>query len=142
LNLQLYAGQQPLGQSQYLLMVQDGVQLLRRNPELTGKVFVMDMANPFNALLDREPPLGVDSWNHAYRTFSEAVHRPPEQMFADTDVVMVPRVAVEYATFDLLRQVFGRYLEANFEPVARTGCWDAYRKKSPRAAPGKARPAV
>jgi hypothetical protein len=111
-------------------MVQDAVRLLERDRRLSGKIFVLDMANPFAALLGRDAPIGVDSWNHAARTFSETAHRPPQRMFADTDVVLVPKIAVEYETFDLLRRVYGPHLQANFDLVARTGCWDAYRKKS------------
>lgn len=113
-------------QAQYLAAVQDGMKLLTANPALSGKVFTIDMINPFNALLHRGLLVGGNDWYHAHRTFSLQSHPPAPEAFRAADVVMVPRVAVEYATFDLLRTIYGGYVNANFNLAARSACWDAY----------------
>ncbi len=125
LNLDNQRGQEALGEKQFLAVIQNGVGLLEREPRLPGKVFVPDLANPFNALTRRMAPTGVSAFYDAEITFSEAVHPRPDIMFRDVDVVMVPKYPQKYPTFDLMRRIYGRYLESNFELVARSECWDA-----------------
>ncbi len=129
LNLDNRRGQEALGEKQFLAAIQDGVQLLEREPRLTGKVFVPDLANPFNALTARTAPTGVAAFNDAEITFSETVHPSPEAMFRDVDVLMIPKHPHKYPTFDLMRRIYGRYFASNFELVARSQCWDGYRKR-------------
>jgi hypothetical protein len=126
---------QPLAQPEYLWTVEDAVQLLRRDPRLSGSVFVMDMPNPLNALLGRPAPRGVDAWNHAGRTFSEDVYRRPEEMFADVDVVMIPKAPGELATAQMLRRVYGPYIERNYAPAAVSDYWIAYRRRAASSGP-------
>jgi hypothetical protein len=57
-------------------------------------------------------------------------------MFADTDVVMVPRVAVEYATFDFYDR-FRPLPGSEFRARGPNGLLDAYRKKSRVPRPAK-----
>jgi hypothetical protein len=131
LNLRANQGEHPLAPSQILHFVNDGADLLRRTPALSGKVFVPDLGNPLNALTGRPAPIGVEAFNDAEITFSPAIHRPAEQMFADVDVLMIPKYAQKYATFDLMRQLYGAYWGSNFELAARSACWDGYRRKRP-----------
>lgn len=130
LNLDNRRGQEALGEKQFLAAIQDGVQLLEREPGLMGKVFVPDLANPFNALTGRAAPTGVAAFNDAEITFSEAVHPDPDAMFRDVDILMIPKYPHKYPTFDLMRRVYGRYFATNFELVARSQCWDGYRKRA------------
>ncbi len=122
---------QVFSQPEYLRTLKDGLELLRRDRRLSGNVFVFDMGNPFNALLRRSPPRGVDAWNHKGRTMTETHYRAPEQMFADVDVVMVPKVSTELATTRLLLDVYGSYLGQRFELVAKSDYWHAYRRRLP-----------
>jgi hypothetical protein len=123
---------QIFSQSEYLRTVADGMGVLRSDPRLSGKVFVFDMGNPFNALLGREPPRGVDAWNHNGRTLTPEIHRPAEAMFADVDVVMVPKLPTELATTEVLLQVYGGYLSQGFEIAAVSDYWRAFRRRVPR----------
>jgi hypothetical protein len=116
-------------QPEYFWTVQDGAELLRRDPRLSGKVLTLDMANPFNALLGRSAPVGVDSWYHAGRNFNEATYRPPEQVFGDVDVVMVPKAPVQPDSHRLLGRLYGDHIARNYEPVATSDYWRAYRVK-------------
>ena len=138
-NLEANKGEHPLSPIQTLAFVADGAALLQRTPQLGGKAFVPDLANPLNALAGRQGPVGAEAFNDAEITFSEAVHRPAEQLFADVDVLMIPKYAQKYATFHLMRQLYGAYWSANFQLAARSACWDAYRRirrPAPAATPG------
>ncbi len=128
-NLNNQRGQEALGEKQFLAAIQNGVRLLEREPRLAGKVFVPDLANPLNALAGRPAPTGVAAFNDAEITFSEAVHPRPELLFRDVGVLMVPKHPHKYPTFDLMRRVYGGYFTSHFDLVARSECWDAYRKK-------------
>jgi hypothetical protein len=129
LNLDANRGERPLSPEGTVHFVADGVGLLRRTPTLAGATFVPDLGNPLNALTGRSAPVGVPAFNDAEITFSPSVHPRAERLFADVDVLMMPKFAQKYATFDLMRQLYGGYWAANFELVARSPCWDGYRRK-------------
>lgn len=128
---------QPLSQPEYLGTIKDGITLLRNEPRLAGKTLVFDMASPFNAFLGREPPRGADAWHHAGRTFSETTHRPAERLLADIDVVLLPKAPMDLDTNQLMRRLYGPYLQRNFERVAASDYWLAYRRR-----PGSSKPEV
>lgn len=119
---------QPLGQSEYLWTIEDGLQALRSHPELSGPVFTFDLANPFNALLKRPPPEGDASWNHYGRTFNEHVFLPPEAALRTVQVVMDPKDPVEIYSGIYLKQDYQRYLDRHFRPVLETTYWRIYRR--------------
>lgn len=122
---------QELAQPEYFWTVEDGARLLRGEPRLAGKVLTLDMANPLNALTGRSGPRGLDSWYHAGRSFNEAIYRNPEQMFADVDVVMVPKAPVQPASHLLLTKLYGDYIGRHYELVATSDYWNGYRRKQP-----------
>lgn len=127
-----FAVTQVLAQPEYLWTVQDAVQLVRSQPRLAGKILTLDMANPFNALLNRSAPVGVDSWYHLGRTFSETVHPTPSRLFADVDVVLVPKAPVVPAGAAVLMRLYGGVLNQRFERVATSDYWHAYARRTPR----------
>jgi len=122
---------QELAQPEYFWTIEDGARLLRGEPRLAGKVLTLDMANPLNALAGRSGPRGLDSWYHAGRSFNEATYRNPEQMFADVDVVMVPKAPVQPASHLLLTKLYGEYIGRHYELVATSDYWNGYRRKQP-----------
>jgi hypothetical protein len=121
---------QVLAQPEYLWTVDDGAKLLA-DPGLAGPVFTLDMANPFNAVTGRPAPVGIDSWHHAGRSFNETSFRPPEQVFADVAVVMVPKAPVEPRSHMLLQRLYGPFLALNYELASESDYWRAYRRKRP-----------
>ena len=127
--IRVQALRQVLAQPEYLWTLDDGARLLREDPRLSGKVFTLDMANPFNALVGREGPRGVDSWYHAGRSFNETTYRSPEEALAEVNVVMVPKAPVQPVSHALLAELYGPYLARNFQPVATSDYWVAYRRQ-------------
>lgn len=120
---------QVLAQPEYLWTLEDGARLLREDPRLAGKVFTLDMANPLNALAGRSAPRGLDSWYHAGRTFNGETHRTPEEVFADVDVILVPKAPVDPASHALLARLYGGYIDRHYDPVATSDYWRAYAQK-------------
>lgn len=119
----------PMGSAQTLAVLLDGVRLIRDDPRLNGKVLSLDAVNPYNAVLERPAPEGVYSFMDADINMSETIHRSPKTLFRQVDVVLVPIFPAKYPAFDLVRRLYGPYISAHFEPVARSQCWDAYRRK-------------
>ncbi|MDP8913057.1 MAG: hypothetical protein M3N39_05725 [Pseudomonadota bacterium] len=115
-----------LWQTEYLSTLKDAEALLQSDPALSGKIFVLDFANPLNALLGRRAPQGVDSWYHRGRTFEEGIFRSPEQTFADVDVIMVPKAPVDPTAYFLLKQIYGDYIAQHYRVAAASDYWLAY----------------
>ncbi len=132
--LQLMRGQalrQVLAQPEYLWTLEDGARLLHEDPRLEGTVFTLDMANPLPALAQRQAPRGLDAWYHAGRTFNQEKHRAPQQMFADIDVIMVPKAPVDPASHFLLARLYAGYIERHYDLVGTSDYWRAYARKRP-----------
>jgi hypothetical protein len=119
---------QPIGQSEYLWTIEDGVEALRAHPELSGPVFTFDLANPFNAVLDRPPPTGDASWNHYGRTFDEKSFLPPEAALRTVQVIMEPKDPVEIYSTVYLKKNYQAYLDRHFRPALETTYWRIYRR--------------
>ena len=121
---------QALGQTEYLRTVEDALNLLHNRTELKGRIFVLDMVNPLNALAKRPPPTGVDAWYHAGRTFNERNHRSADILFKHVDVVMVPKNPVEFTSSRLLDKLYGSYVGANYELKVESTYWWGYGRKA------------
>jgi hypothetical protein len=119
-----------LWHTEYLSTLKDAEALLRNDPALSGRIFVLDFANPLNAMLSRKAPQGVESWYHRGRTFDQKVFRRPEQTFADVDLVLVPKAPVDPNAYFLLKQIYGTYIERNYRVAARSDYWIAYARKN------------
>lgn len=116
---------QQLAQPEYLWTLKDAIRLLRNNRRLEGKVFILDHSSSLNAFLGRPSPRGIDSWMDG-RTFSKEVHRPPEEFFADIDIVMIPKAPANPFVLWQLRQIYGPYIQRNYKFAARSDYWHAY----------------
>jgi hypothetical protein len=112
--------------AKYLKTLEDGARALAEVDPKPGHVFVLDFINPFSAGLGLQPARGDSSWQHWERNFDETHFIPPEQLFEDVRIVMDPKWSVEEYTTNGLRQVYGPYLEANFELVHETEYWKLY----------------
>lgn len=120
-------------QSLVVPVIEDGMRLVRGNPALGGTVMGLDTTEPFNAVLGRPPPVGGAAFVDADITIDETVHPTPTEMFGDVDVLLVPKIPWKFSTFKLLTQLYGPYIRQHFVLAGRSSCWDAYRRKAPRA---------
>jgi hypothetical protein len=119
-----------LWQAEYLATLKDAEALLRKDPALSGRIFVLDFANPLNALLGRKAPQGVDSWYHRGRTFEEGIFRSPTRNFANVDVIMVPKAPVDPTSYFLLKQIYGHHIAQHYRLAARSDYWLAYVRRN------------
>jgi hypothetical protein len=116
-------------QTEYIITVRDGLELLRNNPDLGGTVLVLDLSNPFSAFLRRIPPRGDSSWHHFARTFTRTTFLPPDRLFSDVAVVMEPKDPAVAETAFNLKAVYGDYLAAHYDLAKESTYWRAWLRK-------------
>ncbi|MFB2605173.1 hypothetical protein ACE04B_24820, partial [Rhizobium phaseoli] len=92
-------------------------------PVPAERVFVLDFANPFSAGLGIRPPAGDTAWLHWNRNINEKSYIPPDVLFADVKIVMVPKTGINSLP---LQELYGPFLSANFHVVRKTSEWTIY----------------
>jgi hypothetical protein len=115
----------------YLASIEDGARALRDLPEKPTKVSVLDFSNPFSAGLDLPPPRGDSAWLHWGRNVNGIHFIPPDKMFADVEVLMLPKWGINNIP---LRTLYQTYIAAAFEPMHETEGWTIYRRKDQEVA--------
>ncbi|AJC83177.1 hypothetical protein IE4803_PC00632 (plasmid) [Rhizobium etli bv. phaseoli str. IE4803] len=107
----------------YLDNIVTGGALLQSLPVPAERVFVLDFANPFSAGLGIRPPAGDTAWLHWNRNINERSYIPPDVLFADVKIVMVPKTGINSLP---LQELYGPFLSANFDVVRKTSEWTIY----------------
>jgi hypothetical protein len=109
----------------YLDLVTDGVNGLENLSVAPERLVVLGGPNPFAPALDLQPPrgdVGLLRWGSSQ---NEAVHTPPEQLFADTQTVLERTAAGGIGD---LGRVYMPYVLDNFELVGQTANWRIYQR--------------
>lgn len=135
LLLRQIPSRQPLSQTEYLQTLQDGAAALRADPSLAGPVYTFDLQNPFNAMLDRAPPRGDNSWNHFGRTFDQHRRLPPEEALRTVQVVMDPKDPMEVYSAHFQKTNYADYLARHFRLAKETTYWRIYARTPSKAEP-------
>ncbi|WP_410217218.1 hypothetical protein [Paracoccus sp. (in: a-proteobacteria)] len=109
--------------------LRDGAAALARldDPE---RVLVLDFVGPFAAGLGLVPSRGDSTWHHWGRTIDAVHHLPPDDFFADAQIVMEPKAPIERWTTNGLLQVYGTALSERYRLVAETDFWRIYAAKT------------
>ncbi|RFB85536.1 hypothetical protein B5K11_29790 [Rhizobium leguminosarum bv. trifolii] len=107
----------------YLDDIVSGGALLQSLPVPADRVFVLDFANPFSAGLGIRPPTGDTAWLHWNRNINERSYIPPDVLFADVRIVMVPKTGINSLP---LQELYGPFLSVNFDVVRKTPEWTVY----------------
>jgi hypothetical protein len=121
-------GGQPDFMQRYIDSIESGGVLLKNLPTAPERVLVLDFVNPFSAGLGLKPPRGDSSWLHWDRNVSEASHLPPEALFADVALVMMPKGGINGPP---LKQLYGPYIIGKFELLQETSAWTVYQRRRP-----------
>ncbi|MBY3591772.1 hypothetical protein HJA87_18125 [Rhizobium bangladeshense] len=114
----------------YLDDIVTGGALLQALPVPAERVFVLDFVNPFSAGLGIRPPAGDTAWFHWNRNINEKAYIPPEVLFADVKIVMVPKTGINSLP---LQELYGPFLSARFEVVQKTSEWTVYQWRQAKA---------
>ena len=130
---------QELRQGEYMETLMAGVDDLRTVMKPGETVTTLDMTNPFPFLMNVRPPKGGWLTLHKNRTISEEMHPAPEVMFNDTDHVMIAKMSMVQSTADLLRDIYGEWLDANYSEKVDTLYWTRWSHRKPplRGATGR-----
>jgi hypothetical protein len=110
----------------YLASIENGARILESLPEKPRKVSVLDFANPFSAGLGLKPPRGDSAWLHWERNVDASHFFPPEQYFADVEVLMLPKWGINN---EPLRELYHAYIDEAFEPIRENNGWTIYRRR-------------
>jgi hypothetical protein len=109
----------------YLDSLRDGARALTGLEPKPTRVSVLDFANGLSAGLGLAPPRGDSAWLHWGRNVDDTHHIAPEKLFADVDILMVPKWGVNHAP---LFALYGPYLQQAFRPIRETEGWTVYRR--------------
>jgi len=111
----------------YIESIEDGARSLESLTIKPEKVSVLDFANPFSAGFALPPSNGDSAWLHWGRNVSATHFIPPKQLFADVQVLMVPKWGINPAP---LLDLYGSFLEEAFEPLQETEGWIVLGRRS------------
>jgi hypothetical protein len=117
----------------YLSTIIEGVTLLGGVASRGQSVVVFDMADPFTFAL------GLTPTRYGYPMFFaganfRSIHPPAELVFSNADFVMVPVLPDLQSHLDLMIEIYGSYLKANFEERAKSPHWHLWARRLGSAA--------
>lgn len=115
--------------------INDGIELLRQHSGPNDRVITIAFANPFSFALGLPPAHDYYLWRDLNFSFDQNHIVTAKEFFGDASLVMVPRMTdpkLEYTfkTVEILLQVYGDYLNADFHEVASTDTWLLYRRSA------------
>jgi len=117
---------------QYACWVNDGLAMLQRHVHGDSRVFVVDWVNPFSFALGLPGPRGDALYWHAGRVFDEKHFPPPERVFREVTLVMVPKRPLQPASTRTLERVYGHVLRSRFERIDESRLWTLYGRRQHR----------
>ncbi len=113
-------------QGEYMIGLMSGMAELEAVMRPGDSVASLDMANPFPFLMNARSAHGSYITLDGDRTISEDLHPDPEVLFADTDHVMIPKVAMLQHTVELVNELYDGWLTENYEQRNETVYWVRY----------------
>jgi hypothetical protein len=94
-----------------------------------SRIATLDFVNPFPALLGWPVGGGMIFVADKY-LMSRAHHLSDEEMFRQIDCVLIPKLQLGYGTRELLTDIYGPYLQANFVKTGETEVWTVLSAKA------------
>jgi hypothetical protein len=100
-----------------------------------GRIFVLDLANPFSMTLNAPPARGDAPWLQWDRTLGRTAYVPAESLLADVQIVMEPKPAdnpdAAKGPLSQLQALYGPYIAAQFGLAGETRHWKLHRRRLP-----------
>jgi hypothetical protein len=119
----------------YPSKINDGIELLEANLIAGDSITTVAFGNPFSFALHLMPARDHSLWWDLGISFDERHFPTAKEFFGDASIVMVPRLLDRaqgccFETVDVLLQLYGDYLRANFWEQASNNTWILYRRKA------------
>jgi hypothetical protein len=130
-----FGRRQELRQGEYMQTLLAGMEDLKPVVKRGETVNTLDMTNPFPFLMNLRAPQGGWLTLHMNRTISEEVHPAPETMFADSDHVMIAKMSMVQSTADLMKDLYGAWLDENYGTRVETLYWTRWSHRKPGLRP-------
>ncbi|MGA7933738.1 MAG: hypothetical protein WCA35_09340, partial [Kovacikia sp.] len=111
--------------------VEEGLALLRRHLTSNSRIISLTFSNPFPFALELPPAGGVANWCFG-NTFNYQYFPTADQVFKSGDIVMIPRKSSNNLNLiEVLRNLYGDYLENHFVEKDSSPFWALYVRRSP-----------
>lgn len=115
--------------SYYAHCVNDGLALLKAQSPAPESILALGFHNPFSYLLRRKPAEGGSSYLYLGNSITESHMPTVDRVFGNADVMILPDHEGTHRDSDQFIQNYYRpYLLQNFHFVARSECWQLYRR--------------
>ena len=130
-HLQKISARQEIFQTQYAYTVARGLETLNSafSEYGGGSVYNMDFSNPFTHLLEAPTAKGTYLWHHDKRNISLEHYMPAQEIFANVDYVIIPSFPMVGKTTDVLKMIYGTYVNINYSRVLKTKLWEVWLKQ-------------
>jgi hypothetical protein len=115
--------------------INDGLELLRRHSGAQDRILAFSYNNPFSFALRRPSPTGDSVWWDDNGSYAPSFHPDPVKVFANVEVVLMPRQEVPGSATQRMLKTYGAELARQFQRVAETERWLLYRRNPADAAP-------
>jgi len=117
----------------YPAHINDGIDLLRKHLESGDRVTAFAFANPFSFALDIPPAHERPFWWDLNFSFDRTHYPPANQFLGDATLVIMPRlqdrsVGYSFETVDVMKDLYGGYLNDHFHEIDSTDTWLLYRR--------------
>jgi hypothetical protein len=113
----------------YLETIKDGETLLKNSGE-KGAIVTLDIANPFDAALDRPAAEDAELALADGRTFSLQNHRPAPAIFGNARIIMDPKSPWLPGSRRLLWRLYGDWIAARYVKAAESDYWTLWQRRT------------
>lgn len=114
----------------YVMEVNTGLDLLRRHIRPDSRIFSLTYNNPFPFATQTTPPKGVPLVMHYGRMLSDEIHTDPEDIFADTTLVLVLKKEIAPTpSNNFYYRTYLPELERTFTKIDESNIWMLYERQ-------------
>ncbi len=110
--------------------VNEGLELIRKNSTDQDRVFAFSYNNPFSYALKRKSPRGDSVWWDDNASYSRKFHPDPVTVFAQGDIVIMPKLHPPGSVPARMLLVYGDELSRSYTQVAESEKWVLFRRNA------------
>ena len=114
----------------YAPWIVSGTALADKNKKIGDRIFSFSFDNPFPFLTHTVPPKHVSTvWQYG-TTYSNTVHIPPQQLFNEVDLLLIPRCPLAESAAEM-KKIYGAKVKEHYSLIDSNEYWLLYRKTRP-----------